>query len=131
MHAHPHLIFSCLQWVRGRVNPRHYRVQGTLQLLMNCYGKIRFAHVRERVSTKSFVVLIIDNSKSNHLGPQGTCNPKVEECVRAHNSACWPSQMYCLVRVTTVKKIPISKSPLKLATPVKPQLTPAKLDRVC
>jgi len=34
------------------------RVQGALQLLINRYGQIRFAHVHERVSTKSFVVLI-------------------------------------------------------------------------
>jgi len=33
------------------------------------------AHVHERVSTKSFVVLIIGNPKSNHLGAQGTFNP--------------------------------------------------------
>jgi len=31
--------------------------------------------VHERVSTKSFVVLIIGNSESNHLGAQGTFNP--------------------------------------------------------
>jgi len=37
---------------------------GALQLLMNRYGWIRFVHVHERVSTKSFVVLIIGNSKS-------------------------------------------------------------------
>jgi len=30
--------------------------------------------VHERVSTKSFVVLIIGNSKSFHLGAQGTFN---------------------------------------------------------
>jgi len=49
-------------------------VKGALQLLMNRYGWIRFAQVPERVSTKSFVVLIIGNSKSNHLGAQGTFN---------------------------------------------------------
>ena len=47
-------------------------VKGALQLLINRYGKIRFAQVPERVSTKSFVVLIIGNSKSFHLGAQGT-----------------------------------------------------------
>jgi len=41
---------------------------------MNRYGSIRFAQVPERVSTKSFVVLTIGNSKSNHLGAQGTFN---------------------------------------------------------
>jgi len=41
---------------------------------MNRYGHIRFAHVHERVSTQSFVVLMIGNSKSNHLGAQGTFN---------------------------------------------------------
>jgi len=36
-------------------------------------GKMRFAQVPERVLTQSFVVLIIGNSKSNHLeGAQGT-----------------------------------------------------------
>ena len=31
-------------------------------------GKMCFSRVHERVSTKSFVVLIIGNSKLNHLG---------------------------------------------------------------
>jgi len=48
------------------------RVKGALQLLINRYGQIRFAQVPERVSTQSFVVLIIGNSKSFHLGAQGT-----------------------------------------------------------
>ena len=48
------------------------RAKGALQLLINRYG---FAQVPERVSTKSFVVLIIGNSKSFHLGAQGTFNP--------------------------------------------------------
>jgi len=39
---------------------------------MNRYAKIRVAHAHERVSTQSFVILILGNSKSNHLGPQGT-----------------------------------------------------------
>jgi len=39
---------------------------------MNRYGYIRIAHVHERVLTKSFVVLIIRNLRSNHLGAQGT-----------------------------------------------------------
>jgi len=47
---------------------------GALQLLINRHGKIRFAQVHERVSTQSFVVLSIGNSKSNHLGAQGTFN---------------------------------------------------------
>jgi len=47
-------------------------LKGALQLLINRYGYIRFAQVPERVSTKSFVVLIIGNSKSFHLGTQGT-----------------------------------------------------------
>jgi len=33
---------------------------------------IRFAQAHERLSTKSFVVLIRGNSNSNHLGAQGT-----------------------------------------------------------
>ena len=36
------------------------------------YGYIRFAQVPERVSTTSYVVLIVGNSKSNHSGAQGT-----------------------------------------------------------
>jgi len=52
-----------------------WRVKGVLQLSMNRYGYICFAHVHERVSTKSFVVFIIgSNSKSNQLGVQGTFN---------------------------------------------------------
>ena len=51
------------------------RFKGALQLLMNRYGLIRFAQVPERVLTKSFVVLIIGNSKSFHLGAQSTFNP--------------------------------------------------------
>jgi len=46
--------------------------KGALQLLMNRYDKVGFAQVPERVSTKRIVVLIIGNSKSNHLGAQGT-----------------------------------------------------------
>jgi len=42
---------------------------------MNRYGYIRVAHIHERVSTRSFVVLIRGNSKSNHLGAQGTFSP--------------------------------------------------------
>ena len=42
---------------------------------MNRYEKIHFAQVPERVSTTSVVVLIIGNSKSNHVGAQGTFNP--------------------------------------------------------
>jgi len=47
-------------------------VKGALQLLIHCCGRIRVAHVDERVLTKRFVVLIMGNSKSNHLGAQGT-----------------------------------------------------------
>ena len=43
---------------------------------------IRFAHVHERVLTKSFVVLIIGNSKSNHLDAQGTFNGQPERLGR-------------------------------------------------
>jgi len=71
--ATPHLFvrdgpFKC---------PGHARAQikGALQLRINRYGLIRSAHVHERVPTKSFVVLIIGNSESNHLGTQGTFNP--------------------------------------------------------
>jgi len=49
--------------VRALPPPQQVRLKGALQLLMNRYGKIRFAHVHERVSTKSFVVLIRGNSR--------------------------------------------------------------------
>jgi len=51
-------------------------LKGALQLLINRYGKIRFAHVElhERILTMSFVILIIGNSKSNHLGAPSTFN---------------------------------------------------------
>ena len=52
------------------------RVKGALQLLSDRYGYILFAQVPERVSTKSFVILIIGNSKSFHLGVQGTFKVK-------------------------------------------------------
>jgi len=41
---------------------------------MNRYGSSFFAQVPERVLTKSFVVLILGNSKSFHFGAQGTFN---------------------------------------------------------
>jgi len=51
-------------------------LKGALQLLINRYGKIRFAHVElhERILTMSFVILIIGNSKSNNLGAPSTFN---------------------------------------------------------
>jgi len=49
--------------------------KGALQLLIHRYKKLRFAQVPERASTKSFVVLITGNSKSNHIGAQGTLFP--------------------------------------------------------
>jgi len=48
------------------------RFKGALQPLIIRYGSICFAHVHERVLTKGFVVLMIENAKSNHLGAQGT-----------------------------------------------------------
>ena len=56
------------------------KVPYSLQLLMNRYGYICVAHVHERVSTQSFVVLIICNSKPNHLGAQGTFKTTIEAC---------------------------------------------------
>jgi len=47
------------------------RVKDALQLLIR-YEQIRFAQVPERVLTQGFVVLIIGNSKSSHLGAQST-----------------------------------------------------------
>ena len=52
--------------------PQVSYLKGALQLLIYRYGQNRFAQVPERVSTESFVVLIIGNSKSFHLGAQGT-----------------------------------------------------------
>ena len=49
-------------------------LKGELQLLSKRYEYIRLAHIHERVLNKRFVVLIIGNSKSNHLGAQGTFN---------------------------------------------------------
>ena len=43
-------------------------MRGALQLLCKRYRKIRLAHVHERISTKSIVVLIVGDSRSNHLG---------------------------------------------------------------
>jgi len=42
--------------LRGKI-----RVKGALQLLINRYGYIRFAHEHERASTQSFVVLVMGN----------------------------------------------------------------------
>jgi len=47
-------------------------LESAMQLLINSYRKTRFAQVPQRVSMKSFVVLFIANSKSNHFGAQGT-----------------------------------------------------------
>jgi len=55
-------------------------IKGALQLLIiNRYGEIRFAQVPDYVSTKSFVVLIIGDSKSFHLGAQGACKDGTEQ----------------------------------------------------
>ena len=53
------------------------RAEGALRILMNRYGSIRLARVPERVSTTSLVILSIGNSKSFHLGAQGTFDPAV------------------------------------------------------
>jgi len=67
-HARPaHRPSAC-----GVLTGLSLRVKDALQLLVNRYGLFRFAQVPERVSTKSAFVLIIRNSKSNHLGAQGT-----------------------------------------------------------
>jgi len=47
-------------------------MKGALQLLINRYGYILFAHVHAGVSNASFVVLIIENSKLKYLGAHGT-----------------------------------------------------------
>jgi len=52
-------------------------LKDALQLLISRYGETCFAHVHERVSTESFVVLILGNSESNHLNAQGTFNAAI------------------------------------------------------
>jgi len=52
-----------------------FLIKGALQLLINR----RFAQVPERVSTRSFVVLIVGNSKPFHLGAQGTFKKRREK----------------------------------------------------
>jgi len=64
-----------IPYIRVRFRVKGFTLKGGLQLLINRYVQIRFAQVPERVSTKSFVILIIGNSKSFHLGAQGTFNP--------------------------------------------------------
>jgi len=49
-------------------------VKRAMQLLINRYRYARFAEVPERGSTKSFVVLSIGYSNSNHLSAPGTFN---------------------------------------------------------
>jgi len=61
---------------------------------MNRYGQIRFAHVHERVWTKSFVVLIMRNSKLFHLGAQGTFNPRTTRRRTGRRSAECPEHYY-------------------------------------
>ena len=74
------------QWDgRGRCALSRVRVyfKGALQLFSKRQGSNRFARVPERVLTKGFVCLIIGNSKSNHLGAQGTLNPQAVGLSRA------------------------------------------------
>jgi len=52
-------------------------LKGALQLLMNRDGLIQFAQVPQRVSMKSFVVLITGNWRLNQLGAQGTFNTSI------------------------------------------------------
>jgi len=54
------------------ISPPPVSFKRALQRLINRYGYICLAQVPERVLTKTFVVLIIGNSKSFHLGVQGT-----------------------------------------------------------
>jgi len=58
--------------VSQRVVDRTRILKGALQLRISRYRYIHSAQVPERVSTKSFVVSIIGNSKSSYLGAQGT-----------------------------------------------------------
>ena len=67
-----------------RVNPRlrviAFRVQGQplkvpCSYYLTAIGKLALLQVPKQVSTMSFVVLMIGNSRSNHLGAQGTFNP--------------------------------------------------------
>jgi len=49
-------------------------LKGALQRFAAFRLELRPAHVHERISTQSVVVLSKENSKSNHLGAQGTIN---------------------------------------------------------
>jgi len=82
---------------------RELRVKGALQLLINRYGSIRLAQVPERVLTKSFVVLIIGNSKSFHLGAQGTFNPNPH--VRAAACVGLPPSLGLTLPPVTVQRV--------------------------
>jgi len=42
-------------------------------------GKLALPSYLSRVSTRSFIVLIIRNLKSNHSGAQGTVNPHINK----------------------------------------------------
>ena len=64
-------VYDTAAAARSRTAHIKEYVKRALQLVMNRYGKIHFAHVHERISTASFVVLIGGNSKSNHLGARG------------------------------------------------------------
>ena len=75
-----------------------FTLKCALQLLINRYGYIPFAHVPERVSTKSFVVLIIGNSKSFHLGAQGTFNPDPCLIFLQATSSCRPTS-WCRIYI--------------------------------
>jgi len=50
---------------------------------------IRFAQVPERTSTKSFVILSIGNSKSNHLGAQCTFTEHVDHLEARRGGSCY------------------------------------------
>jgi len=51
------------------------RVKGALQLLSERYGSIHFAQAPERVSTESFVVLILGNFRVESLRSTGHLPP--------------------------------------------------------
>ena len=57
------------------------KVKGALQILSKRYRYIRFTHVPTRVSTKSFVVLMIGNSESSRIGARSTFYLRTHHCL--------------------------------------------------
>jgi len=88
----------------------------TLQLLINRYSSIGFAQVPERLSTRSFVVLMIGNSKSNQVGAQGTFELAVDYMFLFKRIVAWfpvlgiGTREGTAIRRRTIPKRPVPKS---------------------